>query len=499
MNRLRIPKTRLFHLIFVFVCLFMLARPATIATAEPEGDHPGARVLETRFLYGATGKSDERDIDSSPVIAIDPVTKRMLAVWVSAQNASSSSSGLDIYGMLIDSFGKPLGSVFRISDTNSVARNSSPSVVAGNGEFVVAWGVRGSTCRIALQRVTGPNGLTDQILVSGSTHHHSPALAYNRKTGRYLVAFVNGNDYLPPSFFGAKTSDCGDQSNSTSKVQVKEFHFDNNGQVIEGNLVDASSVALGAFRPAIAFSPQLDQVLVAWEDRREAASQPGRFSVFIQRFDGLLTPIGENTSLAPPADYYSGSTPWTPRPSLAAGSDRFLAAWFSREVADGTDTWSATGRVISGTAFLTDPFKIVELYYGENHDTQPPSGFLDTAYSSSISEFVVGLSIYIESIRGYFSVANVQRVNSAGQLVALNGSIQKEPGIGSLLDMRRENQFSISLESVPRSAGLATYRALYSRRSTTSSNPMDFDIWLGGLWVGVGADQSTYFPNLYRR
>ena len=53
-------------------------------------------------IGGAGGESDQRDIDVYPAIAFDATTRRYLAIWMSGRRASSSSDGLDVYGVLLD-------------------------------------------------------------------------------------------------------------------------------------------------------------------------------------------------------------------------------------------------------------------------------------------------------------------------------------------------------------------------------------------------------------
>lgn len=107
-----------------------------------------ATIFPPNRVGGAVGRNDERDADIYPASAYDPVTGRYLVVWVTRRNAQSSSDSFDVYGVFLDRTGRPVGSEFRISDSNAAARNGPPAVAAGHGEFAVAWTRRGAACQI---------------------------------------------------------------------------------------------------------------------------------------------------------------------------------------------------------------------------------------------------------------------------------------------------------------------------------------------------------------
>ena len=172
---------------------------------------------------GVSGYGDEQDADLYPKIAYDFSGGRYLAVWMTPRNAGSSSDGFDVYGVFLNCLGQQTGNEFRISDTNTAAWSSFRLVVAGKGEFVVIWTSRGASCQIIVQRVTDTSYRTDQVLVSGNGHRHSPSLVYNPERERYALADVEGDDYLPPTSFGAQTADCGNNASSVSSIKQRSF------------------------------------------------------------------------------------------------------------------------------------------------------------------------------------------------------------------------------------------------------------------------------------
>lgn len=478
-----------FFLASVTVLASVTGGPATVA--------PPVR------LGGASGNSDQRDADIYPAVAYDSTSSRFLVVWLSPRNAGSQSDGFDVYGRFLNPSGQPTGNEFRISDTNSAARSSLPAVVAGNGAFVVAWTMRGGSCQIRMQRVIDASAHPDQSLVTGSGHRHSPDLVYNAARQRYVIAFVEGDDYLPPTIGGAQTADCGNNANSTSRVKALEFAL-NGDAPAPGATRDVSDAANGGFRPRLAYSSNLDQYLVAWEDRRNAAGQAGAFAVFAQRLAADTSPIGSDLTLANNGDYsnYDTSATWTPRPVVAAAEDRFLVAWFAQAREDDARIWSVMARLAPASGPASAEILVARMTFAESHTGAAPSGFLAAAYLSPSQEFMVGLSSHLESIWGYLSLARIQRVTKDGQLLKLDGTVRSEPGVGTSIDSDNDDQIGLALTANPTGyTGTADYLAAYSKHAPGLAG-QDFDIWGGRISFGqnpavcqIGQFTAQYFNN----
>ncbi|MCZ7575162.1 MAG: hypothetical protein M5U01_41970 [Ardenticatenaceae bacterium] len=458
-----------------------------------------ATIFSPNRVSGAAGRNDERDADVYPAAAYDPVIGRYLAVWMTPRNAQSSSDGFDVYGVFLDRTGRPVGSEFRISDSNAAARNGPPAVAAGHGEFAVAWTRRGASCQIYVQRVTDASFRTDRVLTSGSGHHHSPSLIYNPVRQRYALAYVEGDDYLPPTFVGAQTADCGNNISSTSSIQAMEFSFSRDDLVgsIPFRISDGTA---GTFRPRFAYSAGLNQYLAAWEDRRNAAGQPYRFDVYAHRLHGDMTSTESDILLAAGGTYTNDDTSatWTPRPVVAGGNSSFLAAWFSRETQDSAVIWSVTGRLVPVSGSPLTPFRVAEMSFAQSHAGQSPTGFLAAASLGSAQEYLVGMTSHLESVWGYLSFALIQRVSNAGQLLKMDGSPQSQPGVGSSVDYENDEQVAISIAENPASGvGTADYLAVYSKHSRNRSET-DFDIWGARVQIATPALQRVYLPLLLR-
>ncbi|MCB0115850.1 MAG: hypothetical protein KDD84_17235, partial [Caldilineaceae bacterium] len=437
-----------------------------------------ATIFSPNNIGGVSGNGDERDADVYPAVAYDAIGQRYLAVWMTARNAGSSSDGFDIYGVYLNENGQSTSSQFRISDDNSVAFNGLPVVVAGNNEFVVAWAAKEGRCRIYAQRVTDTASRTDRLLLSGTLHYHSPSLVYNSAQQRYVLAYVAGDDYLPPSFLGATTDDCGNNAASTSGAQAVDFYF-NGDTVITGDIVNVSAVNQGAFRPHLVYNPAQNQYLVAWEDRRNAQGQAYRFDVYAQRLGADLQPSGDNLALATGYDYTNQDTSatWTPRPAIAAGDGQFLATWFQRTPSDSAVTWSVTARSVSNNGTLGAAFPVVQMSFAQPHAGQSPTGYLAITYAADREEYLVGMTSHLESVWGYFSLARVQRISQSGELLRMDGTVQDSVGIGYSIDYENDDQIGMGLALKPTGdPAMADYMTVYAKHRTDQTS-QDYDVW----------------------
>jgi hypothetical protein len=451
-------------------------------------------------IAGATA-SDERAIDIYPAIAYDATNQRYLVVWMTLRNAQSQSAGLTVYGIFLNSTGQPVGSEFAISDSDTAARSGFPTVAAGNGEFAVAWTARGTTCQVYVQRVTDASARADRVLLSGASHLHSPSLTYNATRQRYALAFVDGDDYLPPTLFGAQTGDCGDNVTSVSRTKAMEFYF--NGELpVATTPINVSDVAGGSFRPRIGYSSGLNQYLVAWEDRRNASGQANLFDVYAQRLGSTLSKTESNLQLATTGDYTNSDTSatWTPRPAVTGGGNQFLATWFTRTDLGNATIWSVIGELIPTSGETGSPFTIAEMTFAQSHAGQAPTGFLALVYSNTAQEYLLGLTNHLETyLRGYYSSARVQRVSTNGQLLNTDGTTQTQVGIGTYIDSGSDEQVSVGLAVNP-SSGSSTsdYMTVYGKHAPGQQS-QDLDIWGVRGRVPASGVKSIFLPLVRRR
>jgi hypothetical protein len=457
---------------------------ATSAAPLASAGGGSATISTPARVSGFGGNGDARDADMFPSIAYDTVSQTGLVVWTNAKNASGSSSGLDAYAQRLNAQGQPTGSPQQLSSTSTVARNAPAQVAAGSGEFAVTWTGRASPCRVMVQRVAGGAAGTPIVL---SASGHSPSIAYNQIQRVYAVAFVDGDDYLPPASNGAVTADCGNNSASTSRIRVIEFTFQGStvNVVAQATVSDGS----GAFRPAIGFSSALNRYVVAWEDRRNAGTRPYRFDVYSQALSSGLSRVGSNTALATGGDYTNldTSATWTPRPSVTGGATNLLAAWFERSAGGSAVIWQVKSTLVSATGSSSAAFSVAGTTLAEPHAGDAPSGYVRSGWNSSANEYDVVLTTHMELGEAYQSVARLQRVDPAGVLINLDGTLKTAYDAGDFLDFDTSDQIGVAI--APLSGG--ANQIVYSKPAPGKTS-QDFDVY--GLSMRVLAVPATVTP-----
>jgi hypothetical protein len=482
----RRPQQLRFYLALLMLSLALTGVLAGWATGAAS---PLAYVMQraTPAASGGHGLSSDgrNDIDIYPSAAFDAATQRYLVVWMSTRRADSSSDGFDVFGKFLDTAGQPLGEEFLISDQNNVARSGRAAVAASPDGFLVVWARGASRCELAYQVVNDGDARTDGLLLAASAHVHSPSLVYNVQRGHYVVAYTEGDDYLPPKLFGASTSTCGDNPTAASAARALEFHLAGGAAQVDGAQV-LSAVAGGAFRPSLAFDARLNQYLIAWEDRRNAAGQPYRFDVYAQILNADLTRAGGNLVIQAGADYTNldQSATWTPRPAVTAGEGQLLVGWYERQVTDGLPRWLLHGRFLSSGAALSTPFTIAQMTFAESHPDSAPSGFVDLLYSRTAQEYIAAMTSQLESVFGYFSTVRLQRIDTTGRLLRMNGNRLSTPAVGTAIDYDYDSQISVTLARQD-----SSYRgdllAVYGKHAPNRQS-QDFDIWAVPTWFDVG-------------
>ena len=307
-------------------------------------------------------------------------------------------------------------------------------------------------------------------------HHHAPRLVYDKVHQRYAIVFVTGDDYLPPKLFGADVADCGNNNASTSQIQVARLSFVAETPVIT-SVLTVSEAHGGAFRPAFAYSPALQQFLVVWEDRRSAHGDPYLFDVYAQRLDTNLTATGTNFALEVGGSYANldTSATWTPRPALAAGPTSFLASWFERENLGNVVIWHVNGNIIGASSSLQPTVDLAQATFANTTDTAP-TGFLDNAYGPAAQEFLVAISSHTESLWGYYSSVRIQRLSADGKLLAAGGSEQNTVGTGYAVDYDTDDQIAVSVAADTSLKNSTGYLLSYTKHAPNHQTK-DFDVW----------------------
>ncbi|MBP6786130.1 MAG: hypothetical protein KA170_00975 [Candidatus Promineofilum sp.] len=472
------------------LCLVILGLTAVggAAVGLPAVLEPPAKVA------GGGTQGDERDGDILPSVAYDPVTRRYLVVWATPRHAGGEGDGLDVYGTFLDLEGRPIDSEFRISDRNTVARIGGPAVVnAGPGRFLVLWTQR-RPCRLAAQIVTNRGARPDVLLLSDSLPLHSVDVVYVPTSNRFVMTYVRGDDYQTPRIFGASTADCGNQPESTSRIEAARFAWINNAPVFTERVNVTTDH--GAFRPRLARHAATGKILIAWEDRRDAIEQPYRFDVYSQILSDGLAPLGGSFVLQSGSYYFNDdeSATWTPRPVVAAGKSGFLAAWFDHEVTPGGHKWMANAAQISDTGTRKPSFLIAETEFVEPHPESAPTGSLAVAWNPASEDYLIAMSLFRETIVGYRSSALIQRVGQSGELLHLDGTVMGEAETGFSIDDELDNQLYIAAAANPWvTTGRSDFLLLYSKRAPAGGSRYP-DIWAARLGLPASRGSYSFLP-----
>ena len=463
-------------------------KPSLSGLAQADPNQP-IKIGSPSSIGGATGYNDARDVDIYPRIAYDSELEQHLVIWLTARNATSSTAGLDVYGRFLDQTGAPTGAEFRISDSNTGARSSLPSITSGNGEFVVAWTVRGSPCQIHMQRVINQQNVADSRVPTDTSSQHSPALTYNQGRALFAIAYVDGDDYLSPTLMGASTADCGNNQESNSQIQLAEFSVSENSVLFHDTLTVTQN-GNGSFRPDIQYGQMQDNYQVVWEDRRDAGQDAFRFDLYMQTITNTvsalsgieitgaraITRTGGNLALDTGINYANldESSTWTPRPAIARNGSQTLVTWFAHATSQLPHIWSAQGRFYEG-GMLSQPFSIMQMSYVEEHNGNAPTGFLSAISPVGEQEYYVAMTSHLETIWGYFSSLQFQRLDTNGKLLAMDGSEQSRASSGEPLDYDTTGQLSVDIVAAGGSQ-LTNAFIVYSKHPVGRSN-QDFDIW----------------------
>lgn len=477
--------------------VLLLSSLLTVSMQAVTGSTP-IIMTSVQAVTGFSGQGDARDIDIYPVVAYAQNLNRYLVIWLSARNAAASTDGLDLYGLFLDTDGNVTGNPFRISDQNTVARNGPPTLASNGTEFIAAWTSRGQRCRIYVQRIIDNQNKPDQILVSAVGHQHSPALIYQPTSQDYVLAYVDGDDYLPPKLFGAATDDCGNQVASTSNIKTAVFTTTSNTPQPQ-QILSVTAEQKGAFRPAIAYSSSLQEYLIAWEDRRQAGGNNFRFDLYTQTLSNTttisnsnaLTLTGINSALATGSDYTNldNSATWTPRPVISAGLNQFLISWFQRTTTSNGAQWAVMGQLNPNQG--TPSFPIFAITYANGHPGDAPTGYLAATYTGATGDYLVGVTTHLETFTGYFSAAQIQRVTATGQLLSLAGMPQDTPSIGEAIDLSSDSQLSLAMtDTSNQPTGESRTLFLYGKHAP-GQPAQDFNIWGAQLRVATATPTAT--------
>lgn len=267
-----------------------------LAATTAQGGTPAAVSFPVAEGDGMQGR---------PTIANDPNGDRFFLAWYDFRN--KKTTGLDIYGRIVDGDGRPLTDDIPI--VRSIRSQSNPAVAFDtvNDRILVTWAdwrdaaTNDSDIYGRLFNTDGtPHGKEFRIASRRGVSQKTPNLAFDPVRRRFLVLWMDSrhkeNDKIYGRFVGADGA-----------LQGDEFPIS-----LEGNAQDS---------PSVLFDPRKDQFLVAWRDIRpvgtfnyekavmgifvDAASGPQRAAFRIALEKTGCTPLSlKSASFSPKENYY---------------------------------------------------------------------------------------------------------------------------------------------------------------------------------------------------
>jgi hypothetical protein len=285
---------------------------------DKSGDIYGKFVSANGITYGAEFViCDDTNGQYSPSVAYDSVNQRYLVTWQDTRN--SGTTGTDIYGQLVNANGTLGGSNFIISDASINQYSPSVAYDSVNLRYLVVWyddRNSGTTGLDIYGQLVNANGTlygtlsNDNFVISNATTgQFSPSVAYDSVNQKYLVVwtddrnsgttdrdiygqFVNANGTLDGSNFIISNATSGQSTPSVAYDSVNQRYLvvwadDRNlgttGWDIYGQLVTAAGSLYGTSSEvnfaissasnnegdaSVAYDSAHQMYLVAWTDNR---------------------------------------------------------------------------------------------------------------------------------------------------------------------------------------------------------------------------------------
>ncbi|MCU0876870.1 MAG: GEVED domain-containing protein [Pirellulaceae bacterium] len=313
--------------------------------------------------------------DSAPAAAMNAL-RESVVIWESYAEVEDGSSGLGVFGQLLDAQGLPDGARFLVNENITLGNQGAPAVARSpGGEFVVAWQseVEEDGSYDIFARRYNADGTTagDIFLVNTTTtgDQKAPAVAMGLD-GRFVIVWqstsVDGSTdilaqrYLPgggadgvefrvnnetaldqydPSISmnasGHPAADPETQDDDTEKSIFVQW-FGTDGQPAAGDEVLVHRYVKDAQEaPAIGIDAT-GKFVVAWQSINQDGNSWG---VFGRRFNADKTPLDRR-------EFTVNETRMGPQRFAGLGVDqygRFVISWQSNERAELTDTGSGGG------------------------------------------------------------------------------------------------------------------------------------------------------------
>ena len=312
-----------------------------------------------------------------PSVAFDSVNQRYLIVWSDYRN--SETTGLHIYGQLIDIDGNLLGPAsdinFVISNATDYQSDASVAYDSVNQRYLVAWSdnrnsaiTQGDIYGQLIDKdgnLLGPASDVNFVISNATDYQSNPSVAYDNVNQRYLVAWHDGRNSAATGYdiYGQLLDKDGNLlgpasdvnfviSNAAADQYSPSIAYDNANQRylvawnalddIYGQLVNkdgnpygtASDVnfvisndSAGQYSPTIAYDGTKQRYLVVWTDYRNLPTPGADIYGRLIHADG--TPDGGDFSVTSASDHQEN-----PKVAYNSTCQNFLVAYWSNSTID---------------------------------------------------------------------------------------------------------------------------------------------------------------------
>ena len=313
----------------------------------------------------------------------DPASNDYLVVWYDmAQTA--------VEGQLLDEAGSPIGSLLAIADSSSEPRaayNSNRNSYMVVFQDNAVWG----DANVAGRAIAADGSMDPRFDISTAASSQTmPAIAFNSTAPGYLVVWQDGRD----------------QATTGNDIYGQRIDEDGNTQ---GGEITVCNSGEGQFEPVLAYSPDSNQYLVAWDDDRNSAASST--DVYGQRVkaDGSLADQGNFVISNAPGAQYLGSV------AYGGALYQYLAVWGDHR----SGRWDIYGQRLHWLGLPTgNEFGVSAA--SEGHE-EP-----DIAYNSTEQEYLI---VWADDRDGD-GEADIwgQRYSAAGRPLGQNFAVREESG-----------------------------------------------------------------------
>ena len=289
--------------------------------------------------------SGARRGQGTSAVAFDPLHNRYLVVWADWREAKSVDS--DIYGRLINADGSPFGDDFAITRRRVSQKQPTVAFDPFHRRFLVIWkDFRGKDVERLYGQFIDPQGAlvgNEFAVAQGVGKQDRPSLYYDQKRKRFLVVWrdiVDEHQYLTTPLKG-------------KGIFAAFIDAERGPQAEAGSLIDTEEDAcLPPSLYAAAYAPEEDVFLVVWTTARDYDKRGlDVYGAFVRAKDGKRQ--GRAFPIAVESDYQEfPSVAYDPR------HHRFLVIWYDLRRDHSALNQDIYGRYITAKGQFSEEFLV---------------------------------------------------------------------------------------------------------------------------------------------